>query len=489
MSHKNQATVPLHGAFKPQLIVQVDKKKGGVNTVVMNNYKSEKNDVPVQSGNGSTVPLVVGTKRDEELGTYNPADHRDLKHPTSDWDTLIHLLKGSLGSGILSMPLAFAHAGLAMGLACTLLVGIICTYCVHILVKSAHILYRRNRVPALGFAELAHASFLAGPPSYHQWAQFAKSMINFFLVVDLLGCCCVYIGFVASNLKQVIDFNTGTDYDVRLYMAALLPILIAVNLIRNLKYLAPFSMLANLFIGAGMAITYYYLIQDLPSIESAPLVVEVKQLPMFFGTAIFALEGIGVVMPLENNMKNPDHFIGCPGVLNIGMAFVVALYSVTGFLGFLKYGPDTMSSISLNLPQEQPLAQAVKLMIALAIFFTYSLQFYVPMQIIWKNVKSKFTSRPNLSEYTIRISLIILTVVLAIVVPNLSGFISLVGAVCLSMLGMIFPAIIETLTCYEEPGFGKFSWRLYKNIFLIIFGLVGFLTGSYVSLQEIFSSQ
>lgn len=46
-------------------------------------YKSEKNEVPVQTGNGSTVPLVDGNKRDEELGTYNPADHRDLKHPTS----------------------------------------------------------------------------------------------------------------------------------------------------------------------------------------------------------------------------------------------------------------------------------------------------------------------------------------------------------------------------------------------------------------------
>lgn len=252
------------------------------------------------------------------------------------------------------MPLAFAHAGLAMGLGCTLIIGIICTYCVHILVKSAHILYRRNRVPALGFAELAHASFVAGPPSFHQWAQFAKSMINFFLVIDLLGCCCVYIGFVANNLKQVTDFYTGTDYDVRLYMAALLPILIAVNLIRNLKYLAPFSMLANIFIGTGMAITYYYLIQDLPPVESAPQIVEIKQLPMFFGTAIFALEGIGVVMPLENNMKTPDHFIGCPGVLNIGMAFVVVLYGVTGFLGFLKYGPKTMSSISLNLPEEEP---------------------------------------------------------------------------------------------------------------------------------------
>lgn len=28
-------------------------------------------------------------------------------------------------------------------------------------------------------------------------------MVNTFLVVDLLGCCCVYIVFVAKNAKQV----------------------------------------------------------------------------------------------------------------------------------------------------------------------------------------------------------------------------------------------------------------------------------------------
>lgn len=77
------------------------------------------------------------------------------------------------------------------------------------------------------------------------------------------------------------------------------------------------------------------------------------QLPLFFGTAIFALEGIGVVMPLENNMKTPQHFLGCPGVLNLGMSIVVGLYAVTGFLGYLKYGDETEGSITLNLPKDE----------------------------------------------------------------------------------------------------------------------------------------
>lgn len=124
-------------------------------------------------------------------------------------------------------------------------------------------------------------------------------------------------------------------------------------------------------------------------------------------------------------------------------------------------------------------------MIAIAIFFTYALQFYVPMEIIWKAVKNNFGSKKNMAEYGIRISLVVLTVILAIIIPNLGGFISLVGAVCLSMLGLIFPAIIELVTFYEDPGLGNRNWRLWKCMFLVCFGLIGFLTGTYVSIEEI----
>lgn len=180
-------------------------------------------------------------------------------------------------------------------------------------------------------------------------------MINLFLVIDLLGCCCVYVLFVSQNLKQVVDNYTDKEnhQDLRIYMVALLPILILMNLIRNLKYLSPLSMIANILVAVGMGITFYYIFNDLPSINSAPWIVDVKHLPQFFGTAIFALEGIGVVMPLENNMKTPTHFIGCPGVLNTGMFFVVLLYASTGFFGFLKYNEDTLGSITLNLPEDE----------------------------------------------------------------------------------------------------------------------------------------
>lgn len=169
-------------------------------------------------------------------------------------------------------------------------------------------------------------------------------------MIDLIGCCCVYIVFVATNIKQLVDFYFELDMDVRLVMLGLLLPLLLLNLIRKLKYLAPFSMIANFLMAAGIGVTMYYILHDLPPTSARPAVVEVKHWPMFFGTVIFALEGIGVVMSLENNMKTPQHFIGCPGVLNTGMAFVVALYATVGFLGYLQYGNETKGSITLNLP-------------------------------------------------------------------------------------------------------------------------------------------
>jgi solute carrier family 36 (proton-coupled amino acid transporter) len=72
-------------------------------------------------------------------------------------------------------------------------------------------------------------------------------------------------------------------------------------------------------------------------------------------------------------------------------------------------------------------------------------------------------------------------VLLAAAVPNLELFISLFGAFCLSILGIVLPALIQLAT-FEEDRRGL---RLAKNLFLIVFGLVGLVTGTYISIKDI----
>lgn len=75
-------------------------------------------------------------------------------------------------------------------------------------------------------------------------------------------------------------------------------------------------------------------------------------------------------------------------------------------------------------------------------------------------------------------------VILAISVPLLSLFISLFGALCLSVLGLAFPALMEICVLYPDK-FGKCNYKLWKDIFLVIFGIVGLVAGTYSSLGGI----
>jgi len=80
------------------------------------------------------------------------------------------------------------------------------------------------------------------------------------------------------------------------YIAALLLPLILLGCVPNLKYLAPVSMIANVFMGLGLAITIYYLVQDIPDVSLRPhFNGTVNTIPQFFSIVIFAMEAIGVV--------------------------------------------------------------------------------------------------------------------------------------------------------------------------------------------------
>lgn len=55
--------------------------------------------------------------------------------PFRNTETLVHLLKGCLGTGILAMPEAFKYSGMATGIVSTIIIGFLCTYCLHVLVS------------------------------------------------------------------------------------------------------------------------------------------------------------------------------------------------------------------------------------------------------------------------------------------------------------------------------------------------------------------
>ena len=63
----------------------------------------------------------------------------------------MHLLKGNIGMGVLTLPMAVRNAGLLFGAAGLGLIALVCVYCMRMLVGAAHrACARRPHVTYLG---------------------------------------------------------------------------------------------------------------------------------------------------------------------------------------------------------------------------------------------------------------------------------------------------------------------------------------------------
>ena len=92
--------------------------------------------------------------------------------------------------------------------------------------------------------------------------------------------------------------------DERIWIAILLPLVIAFCWIRNLDTLIPFSTVANLCIFFGLGVILYYMfylfVEKEAKVFDESEVVAAKvggtALPFFFGNALYSYEGIGMVI-------------------------------------------------------------------------------------------------------------------------------------------------------------------------------------------------
>ncbi|XP_061706761.1 proton-coupled amino acid transporter-like protein CG1139 [Cydia pomonella] len=440
-------------------------------------------DLTSNPGFQSTLSIANDEKNDK---TYNPFEHRQLQHPNSTIGSILHLLKACIGSGILAMPAAFKNAGLLAGTIGTLLAGYLCTHTVAILVTTSQQVCVDAKVPSMSFAETCGAAFTYGPKKLRSWGNFIRALVDFSMMLTYASTLCVYVVFIASTFKEVLDvLQPEWKLSVQMYCIIICIPLVLICQIRNLKYLVPFSALANVLVVIVFSITMYYMFSDLPPVTDREMVASVSTWPLFFSTVVFAMEGIGVVMPVENEMKKPQHFLRCPSVLYISMSVVISLFTVFGFFGYVQFGDDVKGSITLNLPNNDIFAQAAKLLMAVVIYFTYPLQCYVAMEIITRMLKKYQPNKfDNVIQVSIRTFIVLLSVGVAAAFPNLELVISFVGAIFFSTLGFLFPVIVETVYRWDRDT-GRFNYIIYKNIVIGVFSIFVLVSGAYVSVVGI----
>jgi len=415
---------------------------------------------------------------DEEELLFDKELQTTDKKGLPNWCTWIDLVKGNLGPGLLALPIAIKAGGLLVGVLGLFLLASVTLWCMHLLVNSSHELCKKTGRRRLDYGEVVEACFAAQERS--RCGLCAKIIINALLCVAQIGFCTVYFVFAAKHLQQISDFVLGaerTNTNIIWYCVLFCVALLAS--IRSRKVLNNVNMLASAFQVIGILMIFYLLYKE--DSTSEPRIYPEdpkKQLPHFFGTAVYAFEGIGVVLPCQNKMETPTDMKGKTGVLNKAMLPVLVLYGVFGICGYIVYGEDVKASITLSLPTRLGPELVVKILISSSVLLTYAIQFSVPVEIILPLVH-RVMCTDNLccrkvADFVLRYSLVAITYILARAVGDLDLYIPLVGSITSSWLALVVPAVVDTVTFWSS----RTKSRLAGNLVIAFIGLLGFFIGT-----------
>lgn len=118
------------------------------------------------------------------------------------------------------------------------------------------------------------------------------------------------------------------------------------------------------------------------------------------------------------------------------------------------------------------------MLIGLAVYCTFGLQFFVCLEIGWNAIKDKFVKRPTMVNYLMRTLLVTGATLLAVAVPTISPFIGLIGAFCFSILGLLIPVTIEILIklsiqIFIFISFYRFSLKLSHTGMMVLASSIG----------------
>uniref|UniRef100_A0A0K0D0W2 Aa_trans domain-containing protein n=1 Tax=Angiostrongylus cantonensis TaxID=6313 RepID=A0A0K0D0W2_ANGCA len=117
--------------------------------------------------------------------------------------TLVNFLKGMIGPGCFSLPLAFREAGLWAGFVLVFITGALTCFCMLKIVRCSQFLTSQNpNSQSLNYAETADKAFKQSFGVIRNYGHIARRFVNIGVSSLVLGICAIYYIFVVDHTKE-----------------------------------------------------------------------------------------------------------------------------------------------------------------------------------------------------------------------------------------------------------------------------------------------
>lgn len=412
--------------------------------------------------------------------------------------TFLIILKSFVCTGVLFLPNAFSSAGIVLASVSMLVLAPLSYYCM-----SQLVLCKRKVGGTYG---------MIGEQAYGKIADYA---VQVSIVISQAGVGAAYVVFVADILDLLLStiFQCSPSYQAFPkwgLMVAELIVYIPLLWIRRVKALAIPSLISDVFIVAGLGMVMYYSIKTISEEGISNIIYySVSGFPLFFGTSVYVYEGMAIILPIEESMKNKKHFLP---VLGISIALVAVSFVVFACLVYMAFGQRTMTIALLNLPASEIPVQIVEALYIVVVILTFPLmllpvvrilehilfprkklvgkklglvaegterKIYEAIELPIEHQQGRISWEVTWQKNAFRAFLAVVLVIVGIIGSSeLDSFVSMIGSLCMIPLAFIYPPLFHyklvATTTFEKV----------TDLVILVFGVLSMIMSTIVSVWQ-----
>ncbi|KAG6601432.1 Amino acid transporter AVT1J, partial [Cucurbita argyrosperma subsp. sororia] len=399
-----------------------------------------------------------------ETQSQLPSTQLQLKG-TTFLRTCINGINALSGVGILSIPFALSQGGW-LSLILLSLVAAVCWYTGLLLKRCMDANPSVRTYPDIG------------------WLAFGfkgKIMVSIFVYMELYLVAVEFLILEGDNLQKLFPSSGFKVGSVSVEGKQMYMVLAAVFILPT-TWLKSLGLLAYVSFGGVLASVVLVLCVawvgavDGVGFNQRDELLKLQGLPTTLSLFLFCYCGHAVFPMLSNSMNNKTQF---PKVLMVCFVTSTMSYGSMAILGYLMYGDNIKSQVTLNLPTDKT-STKVAIYTTLINPITKYAAIINPIAIAIEEASRLFATRSM--AILMRTLLLFTTLILALSIPFFAYVMAFTGAFLSVTNGILIPCL-----CYLKinKSARKFGWELVVIVGILVMGFSVGILGTCSSIKEI----
>ncbi|KAJ7353724.1 hypothetical protein OS493_032594 [Desmophyllum pertusum] len=374
------------------------------------------------------------------------------------------------GTGTLGVPFAVMQGGY-MSLVAIVAISIITNYTGKLIIEC---LYEKpfNDQGTRG-VRLRNSYAMIGQAC---WKKYGSAVVCAAQMMQLACACVLYLLLLADFFNDVFKHH-ALSYPIWTMIAGILLLpTVFLNQLKRISWLSMFSVVALVMvfvsvIGYGVTQRYKW--------DFDIGVTTLEGFPVAWGIILFSFVCHPYLPGIEETMEKPEEF---NSIMNYSFVASALTKLVYGFIAVLTFKGHTQQEISENLPAGA-LQNTANALLGLNGLFSYALPLFTLITIIHKaqiaciptcfpDEKHPLTVKERVMIYSLRAVFVVFTVIIAVLLPQFSLLMAVIGSISGVLLTLVFPCLFDVIIHLDHISTSRYVINL-----LIV--CVGVLSGGF----------